>query len=70
MVTVPPAFLELLDLKPGSAIGVSIDNGKLVLEPQSRPQYSLEDLLVQCDETAELGHDEWLSDTAVGLELI
>lgn len=70
MVAVPPAFLDLLGLRPGSALGVTVDDGKLILEPQARPSYSLQDLLAQCDPSAPLDEDPWLSDAAAGVELL
>lgn len=70
MLTVPPVFLELLNLHPGSAVGVTLENGRLILEPQSRPRYSLDELLAACDQKADLDDREWLASPATGLELI
>ncbi len=72
MLAVPPAILDLLHLQPGATVGVTVDNGKLVVEPQSRPHYNLEELLAQCDSSAELSADdrEWLAVKPVGNELL
>jgi len=72
MLAIPPAILDLLHLQPGATVGVTVDDGKLVVEPQSRPHYSLEELLAQCDSSAELSADdrEWLAVKPVGNELL
>lgn len=72
MLAVPPAILDLLHLQAGATVGVTVDDGKLVVEPQSRPHYSLEELLAQCDSSAELSADdrEWLAEKPVGNELL
>ncbi len=72
MLAVPPAILDLLDLHAGTTVGVSVDDGRLVIEPNPRPRYTLEELLAQCDASAELtGEDQaWLNDKPVGAELL
>ena len=72
MLAVPPAILDLLHLSAGARVGLAVDNGRLVVEPQGRPRYTLEELLAQCDASAEPGEEdrEWLSDGPVGDELI
>ena len=72
MLAVPPAILDLLHLRAGAKVGVTIDGGRLVIEPNCRPRYNLEDLLAKCDATAELTAEdrEWLDAKAVGKELL
>lgn len=72
MLAVPPAILDMLHLRAGATVGVTVDGGRLVVEPNPRPRYTLDELLAQCDETAELTADdrEWLDAPAVGRELI
>lgn len=72
MLTVPPALLELLHLSVGAKVGMAVENGCLVIAPQTRPYYSLEELLAQCDESVELSAEdqEWLAAKAVGSELL
>jgi antitoxin ChpS len=68
MLAVPPAILELLDLRAGAVVGLVIDGGRLLIEPQSRPRYGLDELLSQCDPFAE--DRAWLDDKPVGSELL
>ena len=72
MLVVPRAFLELLNLQAGATVGLQVDHGRLVVEPQPRPRYSLEELLAQCDASAELSPEdrEWLDAKPVGDELL
>jgi antitoxin ChpS len=72
MLAVPPAILELLGLKPGAAVGVSIDAGRLVVEPNPKPRYTLEELLEGSDysEPRSAEEQEWLDSPAVGRELL
>ena len=72
MLAVPPAGLKTLGLSTDSEVGMTIDNGCLVIEPQKRPHYSLEELLAQCDPHAEIseGGREWIDAPAVGKEIL
>ena len=72
MMAVPPALLDLLQLKAGAAVGVVVDGGRLVVEPRPRARYSLDALLQQCDASVPLGSEEqeWLSGPPVGRELL
>jgi antitoxin ChpS len=72
MLAVPPALLDMLHLGPGAKVAITVESGRLVLEPQHRPRYSLEELLAQCDPKARITREEreWLDDMAVGDELI
>lgn len=45
MLTVPPALLNALSLGTDNEVGMVIDNGRLIVEPYRRPQYSLAELL-------------------------
>lgn len=72
MLAVPPALLDLLHLQAGATVGLAIDNGRLVVEPQARPHYRLEELLAQCDGSAEITEEDraWLDDRPAGNELV
>ena len=72
MLAVPPAILELLQLQAGSTVGVSVDNGRLVIEPQSRPRYTLAELLAASDysQAQPAAEREWVDAPPVGGELI
>jgi antitoxin ChpS len=45
MLAIPPAVLDMLQLQPGEAVGLSVDAGHLVVDPQVRPHYTLDELL-------------------------
>jgi antitoxin ChpS len=72
MLAIPPAFLDVLGLHAGAAVALSIDEGQLVVEPQVRPRYTLDELLAQCDASADptVEDREWLDGKPVGGELI
>lgn len=71
MLAIPPAILEILNLQSGATVGVAVDNGKLIIEPQMKPQYSLDELLAQCNPNAPITEDDriWLDVEPVGNEL-
>jgi antitoxin ChpS len=72
MLAIPPAILDLLDLRAGATVGLAVDRGRLVIEPTLRPRYSLDELLAQCDAAAEFSAEDraWLDSKAVGSELL
>ena len=72
MLAVPPAFLDQLHLHAGVTVGLAIDHGCLVVNPNPRPHYTLEELLAQCDANAEISPEdrEWLDAPVVGSELL
>lgn len=72
MLTIPPALLEVMRLGAGAKVGLTMDNGRLVVEPSARPRYTLDELLAQCDPSADLTPQEreWLDAPAVGDEVI
>ena len=72
MMAVPPALLDMLHIGAGAKVGLAVDNGRLVVDPQPRPRYTLDELLAQCDGRAELteGDRSWLDGTPTGDELI
>ncbi|END3796316.1 antitoxin [Escherichia albertii] len=72
MLAVPPAVLKTLALLPDSEVGVTIDNGCLIIEPQKRPRYSLAELLAQCDPHEEINDEEreWIDAPAAGKEIL
>jgi antitoxin ChpS len=72
MMAVPPAFLEMLHIGVGSTVGIEVDHGRLVVEPQLRPRYTLDELLAQCDASAQMSVEDhaWLDSAPVGSELL
>ena len=72
MLAVPPALLNILHLRPGAKVSLMVQSGRLVVEPQQRPRYTLDELLAQCDPKALRSKEEreWLDDKPAGGELI
>ncbi len=72
MLAVPPAILEMLQMKSGSAVNMAVESGRLVIEPDLRKKYSLQELLAQCDVSAPISDEDgiWIASTAMGKELI
>ena len=72
MLAVPPAILDLLHLGAGATVGISVDNGRLVVEPQPRHRYTLAELLAASDysQLQPPEEREWVDAPAVGDELI
>ena len=72
MLAVPPALLDILQLQPGAKVGIGVEKGRLVVQPKSRPRYSLEELLAQCNPRARRSNEDkkWLSSKRVGRELL
>ena len=72
MLAVPPAILDLLELRVGAKVDIHVENGCLVIEPKLRPTYSIDELLAQCDETADLSSEDhaWIDAKPAGNELL
>jgi antitoxin ChpS len=72
MLTVPPALLDVLHLRPGAKVAIAVRRGRLVVEPQQRPRYTLDELLARCNPKARRGKKdrEWLTGGPSGGELI
>lgn len=72
MLAIPPTVLEMLHLHPGAEVGLTIDAGHLVVDPHTRPNYTLDELLAQCDSQADITAEDraWLDDEPTGRELI
>ena len=72
MLAVPPALLDILRLRPGVQVGIAIEGGRLVIEPQQRPRYTLDELLAQCNPKAPRSKEEreWVNEKPAGAELI
>jgi antitoxin ChpS len=72
MLAIPPAILDMLQLRAGATVALAVDDGHLVVEPQPRRRYTLDQLLAQCDHTTEPVQEdrEWLEARPVGKELL
>lgn len=74
MVVVPPAMLDQLHLKAGATVGLAFDGDRLILQPQPKPRYTLDELLAKCDASSpapEMSEEDrlWLNLPPVGREL-
>ena len=72
MLAIPPALLDVLDLKETATVGLSVDNGKLVVTPSARKRYTLDELMDQCDLDAPESAEDiaWDRMAPVGREVI
>jgi len=72
MLAIPPALLEVCGLAPGRQVALSLEAGRLVIEPGTPPRYTLEQLLSQCDTSPSLSAEEraWLDAPVVGQEVL
>ena len=72
MLAVPPALLDVLELRVGAKVDVGIEGGRLVVAPRTRPSYTLDELLAQCGDTEPLDDADrlWLDAQPVGSELL
>lgn len=72
MLAVPPALLELLGLRPGARVGIAVERGQLVVKPEKRPSYKLDDLLAEvAPNAARKKRDRlWGAGKSAGRELI
>lgn len=72
MLAVPPPLLDILHLHPGAKVGIAVESGRLVVEPQQRRRYTLNELLAECKPKAKRNKEDrhWVDSKPVGGELI
>lgn len=72
MLAVPPALLEQLQLQAGSAVTISLEGGRLVVESSPKPRYTLNELLAASDYSVPQPQSEreWVDAPRAGNELI
>jgi antitoxin ChpS len=72
MFAIPKALLESLGLAPNTQVGLSLSNGRLIVEPKPRPHYTLAELMEKCDLSVPAGSEEqaWLEAEPVGREAL
>ena len=72
MLAVPPALLDLLHLRVGTKVDIDVKDGRLVIEPNARLRYSLDELLALCDENDTPSPEDraWIDAKPVGKELL
>jgi antitoxin ChpS len=70
MLALPPAILDLLNLKAGATVGIEVDDGRLVIAPRKRPRYTLDELLAASDYTQPQSPEdrEWVDAPSSGRE--
>jgi antitoxin ChpS len=70
MLAVPPALLDVLHLAAGAQVGLTVDKGRLVVEPHPRRRYTLAELLAASDYSQPQPPEEreWVDAPAVGRE--
>jgi antitoxin ChpS len=72
MMVVPPAILDQLDLKAGATVALAVEGERLIVEPQRRPRYTLDELLADGDPDLPIAAEDraWLDAPAVGREIL
>ena len=70
MFAIPKPILEGLGLSPNTQVGLTVSDGRLIVEPHPRPRYTLAELMEQCDQSAPVTEEAqaWLDDGPVGRE--
>lgn len=69
MVAIPPAVLELVGMRADMEVGLSVENGNLVIQPKKR-RYTLNELLAECDFSQPEEDREFVDAPPVGGELL
>lgn len=71
MMAIPKAILEALGLTANGKVGLSVADGRLVVEPAPRPRYTIAELVAQCDPAAPVSDEvrEWENLEPVGSEI-
>jgi len=72
MFAIPKPILEGLGLSPNMNVGISVENGHLIVEPYPKPRYTLSELVAQCDMSARAAKEDkaWDSNMPQGREEI
>ena len=71
MLAVPKKILGVLDIEAGSRVEVSVERGRLIIEPRKKPRYTLAELLSRCRPADLRGKDRaWLAAPPVGKEAL
>ena len=72
MIALPPVILDLLNLRAGATVGLTVDGGCLVVEANPQPRYTLAELLAASDYISPRTEEdqEWIDAPPIGRELI
>jgi antitoxin ChpS len=62
----------MMRLEAGATVQLALEGDQLVIQPQQKPRYTLDQLLAQCDAGAPLPDEDraWLDAPPVGRELL
>ncbi len=69
---IPKAVVESVGLKLDQEVNIEAVDGKILITPSTKPEYSLDELLSRCDhETMDLSDEdkEWINSPPVGKEI-
>ena len=71
-LAIPAASLDQLHLQADSMIGLAIELGPMVVEPKSRPRYTMAELLAASDysQSQLAAEREWIDVRAIAGELL
>lgn len=71
MMVVPPAVLDMLHLHAGATVALAVEGERLIIESSVKPNYTLDELVAQCDLSAPLSDEDrsWANLPSVGREL-
>ena len=70
---IPAVLLKELGLDINDKVDAKLEGGRLIIEPLSKPEYSLDELLAQsndCDLSLSEEDSAWLNSPSVGREEI
>jgi len=72
MLAVPPAILDLLHLEVGATVVLEVDGERLVVKPDIKRRYTLEELLEASDYSKPQPSEEreWIDAPPAGGELL
>jgi antitoxin ChpS len=72
MLAVPPALLDQLSLKAGDAVGIAVEDGRLVVARPNRPRYTLDELLAGSDygDARSAEDQDWIEAPPAGREIL
>ena len=73
VLAVPKRILDLVELSAGSRVELSVDQGRLIVEPKRKPRYTLAELLSKCrpgDLRPRRRDREWLDSPPKGREIL
>ncbi len=69
MMAIPKPLLDGLGLTANTKVGLSVDHGRLIVEPQTKLKYTLAELVAQCDLSAPIACDTtWEDLSPIGRE--